>query len=97
MDSCVSRVSACVWWVELIRRDRPLDELVTHPSFRDYQLRVTDPELCDNTVKQHSGYLDISDGKHLFFWFVVVFNRIRAYIDSMAGSSNLDGPPRRLL
>ncbi|KAI0688090.1 peptidase S10, serine carboxypeptidase [Cytidiella melzeri] len=40
-----------------------------HPAFEDYQLRVRDPELCDTSVKQHSGYLDISDGKHLFFWF----------------------------
>lgn len=31
-------------------------------------MRVTDPTLCDPDVKQHSGYLDISDGKHLFFW-----------------------------
>lgn len=45
------------------------DELVKHPEFKDYQLRVTDPDLCDPHVKQHSGYLDISDGKHLFFWY----------------------------
>ena len=45
------------------------DELVTNPTFNDYQLRVTDPKLCDPSVKQHSGYLDISDGKHLFFWY----------------------------
>ncbi|KAF7795558.1 hypothetical protein EIP86_006720 [Pleurotus ostreatoroseus] len=54
---------------EFVRQNGMVYELVTHPSFKDYQLRVTDPELCDDTVKQHSGYLDISDGKHLFFWF----------------------------
>ena len=50
--------------------DPETDELITSPAFVDYQLRVTDPELCDPSVKQHSGYLDISDGKHLFFWCV---------------------------
>ncbi|KAJ7900717.1 peptidase S10, serine carboxypeptidase, partial [Mycena olivaceomarginata] len=25
--------------------------------------------LCDTSVKQYSGYLDIADDKHLFFWF----------------------------
>ncbi|KAJ3554633.1 hypothetical protein NM688_g3005 [Phlebia brevispora] len=54
---------------DFITQDGLVYELVTSPSFADYQLRVTDPELCDTTVKQHSGYLDISDGKHLFFWF----------------------------
>ena len=43
-------------------------ELLTHPSFADYQMRLTEPKLCDPDVKQYSGYLDISDEKHLFFW-----------------------------
>ncbi|CAG8477465.1 1077_t:CDS:2, partial [Gigaspora rosea] len=25
--------------------------------------------LCDKTVQQYSGYLDVNNGKHLFFWF----------------------------
>ncbi|KAG1730348.1 Alpha/Beta hydrolase protein [Suillus lakei] len=44
-------------------------ELVQHPHFGDYKLRVTEPKLCDPSVKQYSGYLDITDDKHLFFWF----------------------------
>ncbi|KAF8521571.1 carboxypeptidase C [Hysterangium stoloniferum] len=45
----------------------------THPSFADsYQLR-TQPNassLCDSTVKQQSGYLDINHkDHHLFYWF----------------------------
>lgn len=44
------------------------DELVQHPAFREYQLRVTEPALCDPNVKQYSGYLDIAEDKHLFFW-----------------------------
>jgi cathepsin A (carboxypeptidase C) len=30
---------------------------------------VVKPELCDPSVHQLSGYLDISETKHLFFWF----------------------------
>ncbi|KAG6879893.1 hypothetical protein C0992_009884 [Termitomyces sp. T32_za158] len=46
-----------------------LDELVTIPFLGTYQLRVTEPNLCDTSVKQYSGYLDVADDKHLFFWF----------------------------
>ena len=45
------------------------DELVSHPAFDAHQLRMTEPSLCDSSVKQVSGYLDIADDKHLFFWF----------------------------
>ncbi|KAH8115994.1 serine carboxypeptidase [Phellopilus nigrolimitatus] len=44
-------------------------ELLQNQKFDDYQMRVTEPKLCDPGVQQYSGYLDISDGKHLFFWF----------------------------
>ncbi|KAG8993533.1 hypothetical protein FRB94_010711 [Tulasnella sp. JGI-2019a] len=44
-------------------------ELLTHPEFPNYQIRVRSPKLCDPDVKQYSGYLDIDDDKHLFFWF----------------------------
>ncbi|KAF8126125.1 Alpha/Beta hydrolase protein [Boletus edulis] len=46
-----------------------LYELFQHSHFSDYQLRITEPTLCDPSVKQYSGYLDITDDKHLFFWF----------------------------
>ncbi|CAL1694743.1 unnamed protein product [Somion occarium] len=47
------------------------DEMIEHPSFPSYQLRVivTEPTLCDASVEQHAGFLDISDTRHLFFWF----------------------------
>ena len=45
-----------------------LDHQFTHPAFSNYRLRVTSPKICDPTVKQYSGYLDISDTRHLFFW-----------------------------
>ncbi|KAJ7468642.1 carboxypeptidase C [Mycena latifolia] len=54
---------------EFIKQNELLYELVSHPSFEEHHLRVTEPELCDTSVKQYSGYLDIADDKHLFFWF----------------------------
>ncbi|KAI3612923.1 carboxypeptidase c [Moniliophthora roreri] len=44
-------------------------EFVSHSSFNDHRLRIVEPKLCDPSVKQYSGYLDISGTKHLFFWF----------------------------
>ncbi|KAF8655864.1 hypothetical protein AX16_002947 [Volvariella volvacea WC 439] len=54
---------------EYIRQNNLLYELVSHPAFTEHQLRVTEPDLCDPSVKQYSGYLDAADDKHLFFWF----------------------------
>jgi len=48
------------------------DERTSHPALPEtYKLRVksNSSTLCDNTVKQHSGYLDINENKHLFFWY----------------------------
>ncbi|KAG2367171.1 Alpha/Beta hydrolase protein [Suillus spraguei] len=60
-------------WIEdgkqFIKQHGLTYELVQHPRFGDHQLRVTEPKLCDPSVQQHSGYLDIADNKHLFFWF----------------------------
>jgi len=42
---------------------------VSIAPFKQHQLRITEPNLCDTTVKQYSGYLDIAEDKHLFFWF----------------------------
>ena len=51
--------------------DRPLisDTALEHPAFPEHRLRVVHPKLCDPKVKQISGYLDISETRHLFFWF----------------------------
>lgn len=60
-------------WIEngkqFIKQNGLTYELVQHPQFGEYKLRVTEPSLCDPSVKQYSGYLDITDDKHLFFWF----------------------------
>ncbi|KAH9941247.1 carboxypeptidase C [Epithele typhae] len=50
-------------------------ELVSHPAFGEHSLRMTEPTLCDSSVKQASGYLDIADDKHLFFWFFEARNQ----------------------
>ncbi|EIN14318.1 serine carboxypeptidase [Punctularia strigosozonata HHB-11173 SS5] len=54
---------------QFVHQDGMTYELVAHPAFAEHSLRFTEPDICDSTVKQYSGYLDITDGKHLFFWF----------------------------
>lgn len=43
-------------------------EMIQHEKFPDYRMRLRRPQLCDPDVLQYSGYLDISEDKHLFFW-----------------------------
>ncbi|KAI8060604.1 Alpha/Beta hydrolase protein [Gongronella butleri] len=33
------------------------------------QIRFKQPEYCDSTVVQYSGYIDLASGQHYFFWF----------------------------
>ncbi|CAE7076121.1 unnamed protein product [Rhizoctonia solani] len=54
---------------EFVKQDNIVYERFRHSSFPGYQIRVKKPQLCDPNVKQYSGYLDIDDDKHLFFWF----------------------------
>jgi len=54
---------------EFVKQDEIVYERFRHESFPGYQIRLKEPKLCDPTVKQYSGYLDIDDDKHLFFWF----------------------------
>lgn len=51
-----------------------IDDVVTHPDHPEYKLRINkgstqNPDICDPKVKSISGYLDVSETKHLFFWF----------------------------
>ncbi|PVU98688.1 hypothetical protein BB559_001379 [Furculomyces boomerangus] len=43
---------------------------VSIPELGNYKLRAKEPKLCvSNNDKTYSGYLDIGDNKHFFFWF----------------------------
>jgi hypothetical protein len=46
-------------------------ELIQHMEFPQHQIRLRRPTLCDPNVVQYSGYLDVSEEKHLFFWYGV--------------------------
>ncbi|BGP38602.1 hypothetical protein JCM10449v2_002537 [Rhodotorula kratochvilovae] len=45
-------------------------ELIQHAEFPGHSIRMREPEaLCDASSKQYSGYLDVADDAHLFYWF----------------------------
>ncbi|CAG8621641.1 27636_t:CDS:10, partial [Racocetra persica] len=44
-------------------------KVLKHSTFSEYRIKFKEPRLCDKTVQQYSGYFDIKDTKHLFFWF----------------------------
>ncbi|KAI7883324.1 peptidase S10, serine carboxypeptidase [Lichtheimia hyalospora FSU 10163] len=42
----------------------------SHPGLADHSMRYKTPDgICDSSVKQISGYLDVETDKHFFFWF----------------------------
>ncbi|CAG8450261.1 9263_t:CDS:10 [Diversispora eburnea] len=41
-------------------------KIVHHESFPEYQVRYKEPKICDPS---YSGYLDVEETKHFFFWF----------------------------
>lgn len=45
------------------------EKTVRMAAFPDYQIRFKQPKICDADVKQISGYLDVGESKHFFFWF----------------------------
>ncbi|GJN87394.1 hypothetical protein Rhopal_000343-T1 [Rhodotorula paludigena] len=53
-----------------VRTDGIDFELIQHAEFPTHSLRMKEPRaLCDTSSKQYSGYLDIADDAHLFYWF----------------------------
>ncbi|KAI9592647.1 Alpha/Beta hydrolase protein [Syncephalis fuscata] len=43
--------------------------VLTLSNVPGYSIQFKEPKLCDSTVKQYSGYLNVKDDKHFFFWF----------------------------
>ncbi|KAJ3556355.1 hypothetical protein NM688_g2075 [Phlebia brevispora] len=60
---------ASEWKLDSPGNVETLYDVARDPAFQNYQLRITKPRLCDPSVTQYSGYLDISEARHLFFWF----------------------------
>ena len=45
-----------------------LDSSPNHETSLYRTSRIVQPTVCEDSVKQYSGYIDITDTKHLFFW-----------------------------
>ncbi|KAJ6590529.1 serine carboxypeptidase, partial [Mycena vulgaris] len=45
------------------------DESGLAPILETDQFRIVVPKLCERSVKQYSGYFNIANDKHMFFWF----------------------------
>lgn len=44
------------------------DSSLNHETSLYRMSRIFQPTVCEDSVKQYSGYIDITDTKHLFFW-----------------------------
>lgn len=71
-------------------------KIVTGPDGRT--LRFREPGLCETTkgVKSYSGFIDLAEDKHLFFWFFEsrhdpASDPVTLWINGGPGSDSLNG------
>ncbi|KAJ2804516.1 hypothetical protein H4R20_002473 [Coemansia guatemalensis] len=61
------------------------------------QIRIKSSNLCDANVTQYSGYIDVAEDKHLFFWFFEARNNKREdsplilWLNGGPGQSSMTG------
>ncbi|KAF0561661.1 Alpha/Beta hydrolase protein [Gigaspora margarita] len=53
----------------LVQGHHKWEKILIHRAFPEYHIKLNEPKLCDKTVQQYSGYFDVNNTKHLFFWF----------------------------
>ena len=75
-----------------------ITDLTTITGINGTSLRYKANELCETTpgVKQYSGYIDIAEDKHLFFWFLESRNQpssdpITLWLNGGPGADSLSG------
>ncbi|CAG8560710.1 11044_t:CDS:2 [Paraglomus brasilianum] len=71
-------------------------EILTHAEFPEHSIRLKPGSLCDNSVKQYTGYLDAGSNRHFFFWFFESRNNpstdpIVLWLNGGPGCSSLTG------
>jgi len=73
-------------------------DLTTITGVNGTSVRYKTNELCETTpgVKSYSGYVDIADDKHLFFWFLESRNQpssdpITLWLNGGPGADSLGG------
>ncbi|RIB03670.1 Alpha/Beta hydrolase protein, partial [Gigaspora rosea] len=71
-------------------------KILMHDVFPEHKIKLKEPHLCDKTVQQYSGYLEVKSRKHLFFWFFESRNNpqedpIILWLNGGPGYSSLKG------
>ena len=84
----------------LIRAQLPVEitDVTTVTGHDGRTIRFREPELCETTkgVKSYSGFIDLADDKHLFFWFFEsrhdpASDPITLWINGGPGSDSMSG------